>query len=167
MRIFIGAGACPGILSSIIIHCNTLAEGIDIDGIGGVFLLKNLNLATTIQTIGRAARPAKQDILPDGTINMKDRVKTEAIVTLARMDGEWFSNAKTENYAKAFKLGGYEDMWTYLDPEYKVPSKRKDKNEEGTDEATMINQIEDISIQDGADELRELMEKTFREEDYA
>ena len=150
----------------IIIHCNTLAEGIDIDGIGGVFLLKKLSLATTIQTIGRAARPAKQDILPDGTINMKDRVKTEAIVTLARMDGEWFSNAKTETYAKAFKLGGYEDMWTYLDPEYKVPGGSNEKPD-GTDEDTVINQIEEIHIQDGADELRALMEKTFREEDYA
>ena len=149
----------------IIIHCNTLAEGIDVDGIGGVFLLKNLDLATTIQTIGRAARPAKQDILADGTINMKDRVKTEAIVTIATVDGEWASNMKTEMFAKAFKLGGYEDLWSYVDPEYKTPGNGEVKTNEYEDIA--INEIEDIAINDGANELRELMNKTIKEEQNA
>jgi superfamily II DNA or RNA helicase len=144
----------------IIIHCDTLAEGIDIDGIGGVFLLRNLGLAKTIQTIGRACRPAKQDINEDGTIK-EDRIKTNAIVTLAMVDGEWFSNAKTSDYAEAFKQGGYEDLWDYVDPEFKEEGKKREGNPDTED--SKIKEIEDAWFVDRVDELYEQMKKDLEE----
>ena len=146
----------------IIIHCNTLAEGIDVDGIGGVFLLRNLSLAGTIQTIGRAARPAKQDILADGTINMKDRVKTEAIVTIARVDGEYYSNTNTEKFAQAFRLGGYGDMWDYLDAEVKESSGPGEGGGEGPDDP-IIKQVEDVMFSDQANDLINEMKEELGE----
>ena len=135
----------------IIIHCNTLAEGIDVDGIGGVFLLRNLSLAGTIQTIGRAARPAKQDILPDGTINMIDRVKTEAIVTIARVDGKYHSNASTEKFAKAFTLGGYGEMWDYVDAEVQESTGTSEGGFEPVD--PIFKEIEDVKFSNQADDF--------------
>lgn len=146
----------------IIIHCDTLAEGIDIDGIGGVFLLRNLGLAKTIQTIGRACRPAREDINKDGTIK-EDRIKTNAIVTLAMVDGEWFSNAKTSDYAEVFKQGGYADLWDYVDPEFKEEGKKKPDGDDLED--PKIKEIEDAYFSDRVDELYEQMKKDLEMND--
>jgi superfamily II DNA or RNA helicase len=103
----------------IIIHCDTLAEGIDIDGIGGILLLRNLAMAKLIQTIGRGCRAAKQDIRSNGEIK-KNRIKTNCIVTLVRVNNEWISGAKTSDYAELFELAGYGKLWDIVDPDCKV-----------------------------------------------
>lgn len=146
----------------IIIHCDTLAEGIDIDGIGGVFLLRNLGLAKSIQTIGRACRPAKQDLNEDGGIK-EDRIKTGAIVTLAMIDGEWFSNTKTSDYAEMFKQGGYGDLWDYVDPEFKEEGKNRQSSNEDTD--LKVKEIEDTWFGNRVDELYNQMKKDLEMKD--
>ena len=129
---------------SVIIHCDTLAEGIDVDGLGGVFLLRNLGLAKSIQTIGRACRPFKGDFKKDGTLK-KNRIKTEAIVTIAMADGEWISNSNAKEWSEIFKAGGYEDMWEYVDPEFKEEG---GKREPGETENNVYKDLEDVRFSD-------------------
>ena len=113
---------------SIIIHCDTLAEGIDVDGLGGVLLLRNLGMAKSIQTIGRTCRPFKFDFKKDGTLK-KNRIKTEAIVTIAIADGEWISNSNAKEWSEIFKFGGYGEMWDYVDAEFKEEGGRRGPGE--------------------------------------
>ena len=102
---------------AVILHYDTLSEGIDIDGIGGVlFLRKFLGKIKSLQTMGRACRPAIEDINSDGTIR-KNRIKTHALLTLAEVDGHWESEKKLDEWATVFAEGGYESLWSYVDPE--------------------------------------------------
>lgn len=50
---------CDG--SALIFHYNILSEGIDIDGITGVAILRRMGDAKMMQTIGRCLRPFKKD----------------------------------------------------------------------------------------------------------
>ena len=95
---------------SIILHCDTLAEGIDVPGITGIFLLRGLTKAKFIQTIGRAARPSSLDINIDGeVIDMENRVKPYAIITIAVVDDKHHSNIDSDDICNAFIEGGYGD----------------------------------------------------------
>jgi hypothetical protein len=129
---------------SIIVHCDTLAEGIDVDGLGGVLLLRNLSKAKSIQTIGRACRPFKGDFKKDGTLK-KNRIKTEAIVTIAMADGEWISNSNAKEWSEIFKLGGYEEMWEYVDPEIKEEGGKRGP---GQPEDPVYKDLEDVRFSD-------------------
>ena len=94
----------------IIIHCDTLAEGIDISGITGVFVFKNLKQSKFIQTIGRAARPLPADMDSDGEIiDINNRLKPNALITVPIIDGEGYSNLSAETICKTFIAGGYGD----------------------------------------------------------
>jgi superfamily II DNA or RNA helicase len=126
----------------IIIHCDTLAEGIDIDGIGGILLLRNLSMAKSIQTIGRGCRAAKADICKNGEIR-KNRIKTNCIVTLVRVDNEWMGGAKTDDYATLFETAGYGNLYDLIDPECAGHGKKKVPGE--TDDVVW-DQIEDIKV---------------------
>ena len=128
----------------VIIHCDTLAEGIDVDGLGGVLLLRNLGKAKSIQTIGRACRPFKGDFKKDGTLN-KNRIKTEAIVTIAMADSEWISNSNAKEWSAIFKDGGYNEMWEYVDPEFKEEG---GKREPGELENNVYKTLEDVRFSD-------------------
>lgn len=144
----------------IIIHCDTLAEGIDVDGLGGVLLLRNLGKAKSIQTIGRACRPFKGDFKQDGTLK-KYRIKTEAIVTIAMADGEWISNSSAKEWSDIFKAGGYEKMWDYVDAEFKEEG---GKRKLGEPEVIVYKDLEDVKfadmLEDAMAEARAYMEKS-------
>lgn len=102
---------------AVILHCNTLAEGIDIDGIGGVlFLKKFVGKVKSLQTLGRACRPWRDDIESDGTVK-GDRVKTHAIITLSEVDGKWESDTRVKEWSLLFSEGGYGKLWGYVDDE--------------------------------------------------
>lgn len=95
----------------IILHCDTLAEGIDVDGIGGVLIMRGLGMVKTIQTIGRGCRPAYEDIIQSGTRKgtiRKNRIKTECIVTVARFNGEWAGDQDVAWWAELFETAGYD-----------------------------------------------------------
>jgi len=103
----------------IIIHCDTLAEGIDIDGIGGILLLRDLGKTKSIQTIGRGCRAAKADVMENGEI-CQDRIKTHCIVTLVRIDNGWFSGVQTSDYVEMFKSAGYGELRELMNAEVNV-----------------------------------------------
>lgn len=135
---------------SIIIHCDTLAEGIDIDGIGGVLLMRDLSISKMIQTIGRACRAAKADIRKNGEIR-KNRIKTNAIVTLVRVDNEYLGCTKLEKFVELFRTAGYGEFWDCIDPEFMKQGKSRDKGE--ANEPTVVDQIEAIKVSERIDEL--------------
>jgi superfamily II DNA or RNA helicase len=127
---------------SIIIHCDTLAEGIDVDGIGGVLIMRGLGMVKAIQTMGRGCRAASQDIKKNGEIK-KNRIKTECIVTLARIDGEFYGDSKLAMWVDLFKDAGYGDIWDFYTPDV------SDRGP-GSDEEDIINQVK---FDDDADKL--------------
>ena len=74
---------------SIVIHCDTLSEGIDIDGLTGAFIARGLGHAKFIQTIGRCIRPLKCDLKANGKPKaMRFRKKKYAPIHVAVVDGE-------------------------------------------------------------------------------
>lgn len=77
------------VVPSIVIHCDTLAEGIDIDGLTGAFIARGLGHAKFVQTIGRVIRPLKDDLRANGTPKtMGRRKKKYAPIHVAVVDGE-------------------------------------------------------------------------------
>ena len=103
--------------SAVILHCDTLSEGMDVDGIGGVlFLRRFIGKVKSLQTLGRACRPAKADVRKDGSI-VPNRKKTHAIITLSEVDGKWESDKEIPKWATAFSEGEYGDLWSYVEPE--------------------------------------------------
>lgn len=133
----------------VIIHCDTLAEGIDVDGLGGVLVMRGLGMVKAIQTMGRGCRPARADVKKNGEIR-KHRIKTECIVTLARVDGEWTSDARIREWAEIFRVAGYGNLWDFYD---RPPAERKGDVEIGDPDDRVFDIIEDIRISDGADAL--------------
>jgi superfamily II DNA or RNA helicase len=129
----------------IIIHCDTLAEGIDVDGIGGVLIMRGLGMTKAIQTIGRAARPSILDIKANGEIK-KDRIKKACIVTLARIDGDWCGDTTIAEWANMFRVAGYGDIWDFVQPE---PAKRGAGGELQEANDPIYDEIEQIKIHDG------------------
>ena len=74
---------------SIIVHCDTLAEGIDIDGLTGAFIARGLGHAKFVQTMGRCIRPLKEDLNKNGVPKaMSRRLKKYAPIHVAVVDGE-------------------------------------------------------------------------------
>lgn len=93
---------------SIIIHCDTLSEGIDIDGLTGAFINRNLGQAKFIQTIGRVVRPWSGDLnKKHEPIAPSKRKKTSAIINCAIVDGESKSNPDIVEWYKALLSAGY------------------------------------------------------------
>lgn len=134
----------------IIIHCDTLAEGIDIDGIGGVLLMRDLGISKMIQTIGRACRAAKADIRKNGEIR-KNRIKTHAIITLVRMDNEFLGCSKLDKFVELFRIAGYGDFWDRIDPEVMKQSRRREPGDlEGN---TVFDEIQSIKVTERANVL--------------
>jgi len=144
----------------IIIHCDTLAEGIDVDGIGGVLLLRGLGMTKTIQTMGRGCRAAKADIRTNGEIK-KRKIKTECIVTLARVDGEWCGDNSVSDWSELFRVAGYGDIWDFYEP---GTNERGPSDEERDADDVIFDEIRDIKITEGADKL---WNKLFGEETNA
>jgi len=102
----------PG--NCIIMHFDTIAEGIDIDSLTGALMLRNVKKYKFIQTMGRCAR-----ILPN---------KKYSIITLPVVDGEYLSGALAEDFVEAFRDGGYGDIMDYVS--FK-DDKQQPRNEKG------------------------------------
>lgn len=103
---------------AVILHFDTLAEGIDVDGIGGVlFLRKEIRKVKSLQTIGRACRPSKDDIMPNGNVKKRGRKKTHAILTLVKVDKKTISQKLIEQWSIFFEEAGYDKLWAYVPKE--------------------------------------------------
>jgi superfamily II DNA or RNA helicase len=93
---------------SIIIHCDTLAEGIDIDGLTGAFICRNLGQAKFIQTVGRVVRPYIGDLKADFTPKAESkRKKTRALIHCAIVDGQSKGNPDLVDWYNALFGAGY------------------------------------------------------------
>jgi superfamily II DNA or RNA helicase len=112
---------------AIVVHYNTLAEGIDISTLSGAFVMRVLGQVKLIQTIGRPARPYVGDLDADGNpifrqgmdIASDSRKKRYSVITFMRVNGQLLgedSAVSVERVADAFVSGGYDDLQTYLDP---------------------------------------------------
>jgi superfamily II DNA or RNA helicase len=156
--------------NAIICHYDTLSEGIDIDSLGGSVIMRVMNKAKFIQTIGRTARPNIKDLLKDRTPNPRlfdmdrgidCRIKPRCIVTLPVINGHWIANSNGEDLARAFIIAGYDDLSTYMpETEDRGNGGKKDADDwfNDDDDSGLQQSISNVSIHRKFADLRELFE---------
>jgi hypothetical protein len=83
--------------NALIFHYDIISEGIDIDGITGVVINRNMTLSKLLQTIGRAVRKYKAN--PDA--------KTQAWVTIPVIDGDIENQKWVEEVLTNIRAGGF------------------------------------------------------------
>ena len=84
--------------NALIFHYDILSEGIDVDGITGVAILRNLKHAKLLQTIGRAVRIYKAD----------PSKKQQAWVSVVAINGNQESMTQVGATIKAIREGGFD-----------------------------------------------------------
>lgn len=99
---------------SIILHCDTIAEGLDVDGLTGLLLFRSLSKSKLIQTIGRICRPYYTDLVNGEPIPLEQREKKFAYVTMLTVDGAPYV-AKGLEIVDAFTIAGYDEITSYID----------------------------------------------------
>jgi superfamily II DNA or RNA helicase len=91
----------PALKSSencLIFHYDILSEGIDIDGITGVALMRNMGLAKLLQTIGRAVRVYKAN----------PAAKKWALISVSVINNQEDTKENVKYYVNALRNGGYD-----------------------------------------------------------
>jgi len=81
----------------LIFHYDILSEGIDVDGITGVCLMRNLGLSKLLQTIGRAVR----------TYKPAPELKKQAWISVAVINGDEDDKERVKEYVNAIRDGGH------------------------------------------------------------
>ena len=118
---------CTG--NAIIFHYDILSEGIDIDGITGVAILRNMGQAKMLQTIGRCLRPFKAS----------PKLKKHSHVSVPIIDEDVQNSNEVRNVIKQMLLGGHEinvehvkisDILPKPDPYRRKKKKGKDSDPE-------------------------------------
>jgi superfamily II DNA or RNA helicase len=143
--------------NALIFHYDIISEGIDIDGITGVVINRNMTLSKLLQTIGRAVR--KYKAAPE--------LKPQAWVTVTAIDGDIENQKWIESVLTHIRAGGFaiENIkFTSMDG----PGIDEDEGLEdqygsaikGTIQTTIENIIHEI--EDGL-EWKKLTEMTFAE----
>lgn len=84
--------------NALIFHYDILSEGIDVDGITGVALMRNLGLAKLLQTIGRAVRLYKPNPL----------LKKQAWISVPVLNGDEDDKAQVGSVVRAIRDGGFD-----------------------------------------------------------
>ena len=84
--------------NALVFHHDILSEGIDIDGITGVAMLRNMNHAKKIQTIGRALRPYKKN----------PSLKPYAYISVPVINGEVLESELLENTIRQMLSVGFD-----------------------------------------------------------
>lgn len=82
----------------LIFHYDILSEGIDVDGITGVCLMRNLGLAKLLQTIGRAVRKYKLNPL----------LKRQAWISVPVINGNEDDKERVKFFISAIRNAGYD-----------------------------------------------------------
>ena len=84
--------------NALVFHYRILAEGIDVDGITGVYLMREMSKTMLLQTIGRALRiPA-----------VSGNTKTTALITCSVIDGDESNKNWLEEILHTLRKGGFE-----------------------------------------------------------
>jgi len=82
----------------LIFHYDILSEGIDVDGITGVALMRNMGLSKLLQTIGRAVRVYKPN----------PGAKRFALISVSVLNGDEDDKENVKYYVSAVRDGGYD-----------------------------------------------------------
>lgn len=82
----------------LIFHYDILSEGIDVDGITGVGLMRNMGLAKLLQTIGRAIRIYKPN----------PALKTQAWISVPVLNGNEDDKEQVKHYVNAIRDAGFD-----------------------------------------------------------
>jgi superfamily II DNA or RNA helicase len=82
----------------LIFHYDILSEGIDVDGITGVSIMRNMGLAKLLQTIGRAVRVYKPD----------PGAKRWALISVSVINDDEDMKENVKAYVSAIRNGGYD-----------------------------------------------------------
>ena len=89
----------------LIFHYDILSEGIDVDGITGVCIMRNMVLSKLLQTIGRAIRILKS----------APHLKQWAWVSVAALNGNEDDKARVVQYVNAIRDGGFDLIETAVE----------------------------------------------------
>ena len=84
--------------NTLIFHYDILSEGIDVGGITGVVLMRNMKKAKLLQTIGRAVRVYRPD----------PGAKPWALISVSVVNGDEDSKANVKEYIEAIRDAGYD-----------------------------------------------------------
>jgi superfamily II DNA or RNA helicase len=82
----------------LIFHYDILSEGIDVDGITGAALMRNMGLSKLLQTIGRAVRVYKPN----------PGAKRFALISVSVLNGDEDDKENVKYYVSAIREGGYD-----------------------------------------------------------
>jgi superfamily II DNA or RNA helicase len=82
----------------LIFHYDILSEGIDVDGITGVALMRNMGLSKLLQTIGRAVRVYKPN----------PGAKRFALLSVSVLNGDEDDKENVKFYVQKIREGGYD-----------------------------------------------------------
>ena len=153
--------------NAIVVHYDTLSEGIDIDTLGGVFIMRDLSPAKLIQTIGRAARPYVEDLNPvtyeplAHIFDLKNKIdlrkKARCIITFPIVDGVPLGNIDGYEIARAFIIGGYGDLTTYLGEPESRPEGKPTVSFDVSEEDLLLKRVIDHEVESQLVSLNELL----------
>lgn len=112
--------------NAIVAHFDTLAEGIDINTLTGVFVMRALSKVKMIQTIGRTARPYVGDLDPTGNpiflygmkANDDKRKKRYSVLSFLMVNGQLVGGDDISVIVDAFVNGGYGDLAMYHETQF-------------------------------------------------
>jgi hypothetical protein len=151
----------------IVAHYDTLSEGIDIDSISGVLLMREMTKSKLIQTIGRASRPFKDD-MDHNYAPRKDlfnlfagvdyRKKQRSIITFPVIDGKWITGKSSKDVARAFIAGGYGDLLDYMPKAEYKPTGKSTTGRHPWDEPTFTSAVIDSKVDTYFENLKELFQ---------
>ena len=108
--------------NALIFHYDILSEGIDVDGITGVAIMRNMGLAKLLQTIGRAVRLYK----PDPT------KKPQAWISVPVINSNEDDMERIAHIIRAIRNGGFDIS---KEDVHETKKERHEHDEEGMEDA--------------------------------
>lgn len=90
--------------NAMIFHYNILSEGIDVEGITGVAILRPMGKSKLLQTVGRSMRPLRKEI----EIPIEKRQKRYSYISVPVIDGDVRNSEILRKVIKGMITGGLE-----------------------------------------------------------
>ena len=112
--------------NALIFHYDILSEGIDVDGITGVAIMRNMSLAKLLQTIGRAVRLYKPD----------PSKKPQAWISVPVVNGNQDDMARIAFVIRTLRNGGFDISKEDI---YDTTTERHEKDDEDMEDAFDTN----------------------------
>lgn len=108
--------------NALIFHYDILSEGIDVDGITGVAIMRNMSLSKLLQTIGRAVRLYKPD----------PSKKPQAWISVPVVNGNEDDAERISFVIRTLRNGGFDIS---KEDVYETKGERHESDEENMDDA--------------------------------